>query len=395
MAQILLKELCTEDHTPFISAFIKDLLTKRQKDDSGKLQSFSRLILDIKTGNARTECLSVLKKAVNIFPQIVSYPQTLSRFYYLVIGDFYNARNWALTAKRIAPHNSFIADTLGQVYKHFLKRKVSVLESNRDTLLEVLDLAKKAFEAFEHGEILAEKEQENRDGLRQQSKIFNYRPKIAYLQVANNLFCCKDKIKFIATSVNQYRKYENLIFPLSNQIKEKARFINMLLSYSKKSFNEQDPDYVLTDARTCFKDYTGEALLEGLGTGNTEDQLRLLHENWQNDTQEPGLNLKMMVKNVKSSFHETHEKYFRSRYLLPLLYLESDKKVYGEVRCYKVYTTVRGEEIELDVDPPHLALWRSGTVSFHLRFTIRGPTAYDIQYQDSDEEAKSSSHRSC
>ncbi|CAL8384020.1 unnamed protein product [Arctogadus glacialis] len=168
------------------------------------------------------------------------------------------------------------------------------------------------------------------------------------------------------------------------KIQERARFINMLMSYSQESFEEEDPDYVLKDARTCYKDYTGDALPEGLGKGPTEDQLRFLHENWQNDTQEPRLNLKMRVEKLKSSFHE---KYFRSRYLLPRLYLETSDgtkvRVGGVVRCYKVYTTVGDEEIQLDVDPAkQLALWKSGAVTFELGFTIRGPTAYDIQFQD-------------
>ncbi|XP_056432204.1 sterile alpha motif domain-containing protein 9 [Gadus chalcogrammus] len=384
-ALILLQKLCTEEHTPFLSKFMKALLMKRQK-----AKQFSRLILDIKNGNAETgkqSCLSVLNEAVKKFPQTGSYPQTLSRFCYRETEDFFNARKWAERAKQIAPENSYFADTLGQVYKHFLYRKVSVLESNPNTLTEVLDLATKAFEAFEHGEILAGKEQENRDGLSQQSEIFNYMPKIAYLQVANKLFEYKGVIESVAKRTNQYPKYENLKSPLSNQIQERARFINMLLSYSQESFEEENPDYFLQDARTCYEDYTGYALPEGLGEGPTEKQLSFLHENWQNDTQEPGLNLKMKVEKLKSSFHETHEKYFRSRYLLPRLYLETSDgtkvRVGGVVRCYKVYTTMGDEEIELDVDPAkQLALWKSGTVTFELGFTIRGPTAYDIQFPD-------------
>jgi hypothetical protein len=380
IAIILLKKLCTEEHTLFLSTFMKALLIHRQKT-----KKFSRLILDIKNGNGKQSCLSVLHEAVKKGPQIGSYPQTLSRFYYQETEDFLNARKWAERAKQIAPDNSFFADTLGQVYKHFLYRKVCELESNPNTLTEVLDLATKAFEAFEHGEILAGKEQENRDGLSQQSEIFNYRPKIAYLQVANKLFQYKGVIESAAKRTNQYPKYENLKSPLSNQIQERARFINMLLSYSQESFEEEDPDYVLKDARTCYEDYTDDALPEGLGEGPTEKQLRLLHENWPKDTQKTGLNLKSKVEDLKSSFQETYEKYYRSRYLLPLLYLETSDgtkvRVDGVVRCYKVYTSVGDEEIELYVDPAkQLALWKPGTVTFELGFTIRGPTAYDIQF---------------
>ncbi|CAL8377628.1 unnamed protein product [Gadus morhua 'NCC'] len=60
--------------------------------------------------------------------------------------------------------------------------------------------------------------------------------------------------------------------------------------------------------------------------------------------------------------------------------IDPDIARHTEVNFYRVYTTVGDEEIELDVDPAkQLALWESGTVTFELGFTIRAPTAYNIQ----------------
>uniref|UniRef100_A0A8C5BDC1 Uncharacterized protein n=1 Tax=Gadus morhua TaxID=8049 RepID=A0A8C5BDC1_GADMO len=373
----LLKSLCTEDHVLFLSEFIKKLLITRQEDDSGNYLFFSRLILDIKTGNAETGkkmCLEVLMEAFKIFPLIGSYPQTLSRFYYLEMTDYSKALQWAGKAKEIAPYNSFIADTLGQVYKHQLNRELKN-ELNPNTLTTIFYLAKNAFEAFEHAENLAENE----------STIFNVRPISSYLKVANNLFERKEDLEK-ATKRKKRKEYNELISPISDKKEKRARFINMLLSYSEKSFGDKDPEYVLREARQCYKDYIRDGdLKEGLGTGIREEDLKKLHKNWPNDKQKPRLKLKMMVEDLKASFHETQENYFRSRKLLPLLYLEKidgvKERVDGEVRFHKLYTTVGDEEIELDVDPAQqLALWRSGTVTFELGFTIRGPTAYNIQF---------------
>ena len=96
------------------------------------------------------------------------FPQTLSRFYDLECKDYVKAEKYAKQAKEIAPHSSFFADTLGQVYKHNLKDQWKMLECNCETLAEILALAAKAFQAFKHAEALAEDEHEMRH-----STIFN------------------------------------------------------------------------------------------------------------------------------------------------------------------------------------------------------------------------------
>lgn len=121
--------------------YIKDLLTKREVSDNFK-QHFSRLITDIyKNEENLRKAVSVLKTASDKFNQNPIFPQTISRLYYKKNKpDCDQAQQWALKAIERAPHNSYVADTLGQICK---KRLMQAKRNN------VIDMANKAFRAFQ------------------------------------------------------------------------------------------------------------------------------------------------------------------------------------------------------------------------------------------------------
>ncbi|KAJ3585090.1 hypothetical protein NHX12_013812 [Muraenolepis orangiensis] len=337
-ARVLLSELCQEDVTQSLTGFITHLLTKRDKhtNGQGKKANFSKLIVDIRN---RDRCVSVLKEAIDAFPQIAILPQTLSRFYN-IISDFINAEKWAKEAQHVEPQSDFTADTLARVYMRQLISKLKELPSNPQILPEILLIAKNAFTAFENEENLAEEER----SMREDWHLFNVLGKSGYLQVANILFDSKDILTGQINDKEQYSNYTNLTRSLPEEIKKRATFIQMILCYSKKSFTETDPPCLLKEAKKCYKNYTGDALPDATGTPSYQ------------------------------------EKYFRSRYLLPIGNLVN---VQGVVRNYKVYTTQDDKETELHVEARQLGCLRSfGRVSFDLGLTVRGPTAYNIQYQE-------------
>ncbi|KAM7377076.1 hypothetical protein PAMA_013723 [Pampus argenteus] len=131
----LMSTLCGDQAEPHTIQFIKDLLTKRNEGKKGK-EKFSRLIETIKDNNIYY-AISVMKTASAKFKQNPIFPQTLSRLYY-VYHDYNKAEEWARTAIRRAPNNSYMADTLGQVYKQRLRREAKTPE-------EILARAKEAF----------------------------------------------------------------------------------------------------------------------------------------------------------------------------------------------------------------------------------------------------------
>ncbi|KAG9329696.1 hypothetical protein JZ751_030048, partial [Albula glossodonta] len=79
----------------------------------------------------------------------------LARFLYLSHPKNYSkAEFWARKAIERAPDNSFIADTLGQVHKNHLKNEV------HQSLHRQLELARKAIDAFQYQQKVAENEEE-------------------------------------------------------------------------------------------------------------------------------------------------------------------------------------------------------------------------------------------
>lgn len=121
------------------------------------------------------------------------------------------------------------------------------------------------------------------------------------------------------------------------------------------------------------------------------------------------LDIAECVRLMQRSFETTYKNYLRSRYLVPLFFLNTGhglqrfvhkshldentihllvkgheipqlRRVTGEVKKYKVFAVEESEEIE--VSPDHPASVRSqGKVSFYLGFNIKGPVAYNIRYE--------------
>lgn len=104
--------------------------------------------------------------------------------FYIETRAYFKAEKWAKIAKDRDPKSSFVADTLGQVYKNHLKSRIKVEQGSsfpkeqgsvrfpkeqgsfkvpeeQDSISaqEILPLSKKAFDAFKDEERAAENEQ--------------------------------------------------------------------------------------------------------------------------------------------------------------------------------------------------------------------------------------------
>ncbi|XP_036002876.1 sterile alpha motif domain-containing protein 9-like [Fundulus heteroclitus] len=134
---------------------------------------------------------SLLEVASEIFPRNPFFPQALARFYYIELKSYVPAEHWANKAKSRDPQNSFIADTLGQVHKNHLKNSGEGFNPSK-----LLEVAKKATEAFKDEERLARIEHQTCDN-RVPSRMFNCRGQFGFLQFCNllyNLLVKKNKI---------------------------------------------------------------------------------------------------------------------------------------------------------------------------------------------------------
>ncbi|XP_076580796.1 sterile alpha motif domain-containing protein 9-like isoform X2 [Chaetodon auriga] len=270
-ARNLLTCLCKDEVPPFLLGFVKDMLTKRKpKENNGAkmkedLGRFSRLILDIQKKEDKSKCVSVLKMASKTFVQNPFFPQALARFYYIELKDYKLAEMWAKTAKQRDPHNSFVADTLGQVYKNHLMNM-----GFSPNPADVLQLAKKAIEAFKHEEQLAENDMKE-DGNTNVSRVFNARGMFGYLQVCNCVFdqlvSQKETWEGVLTknvsmaSVleslggNELLRFNDLIRSLRPEVEKRCAFYEKYLTYSKVDRENDDPAYIDRDVSECFRKY--------------------------------------------------------------------------------------------------------------------------------------------
>ncbi|XP_026171176.1 sterile alpha motif domain-containing protein 9-like [Mastacembelus armatus] len=480
-ARNFLTYFCRDEVPPCLLNFIKDMLTKREtkieentqcgtdiKDNKGNKEKFSRLILDIKKienrvqVNGKTQSASVLKVASNKFSENPFFPQALARFYYIEIKDYNLAEMWAERAKKRDHKNSFIADTLGQIHKNHLNSfspRPGNLRNQTARPRRLLRLATKAIKAFKHEEKLAEDEEGpdmNKDGMRNISNVFNTRGQFGYLQVCNILYdllvsqneiwkkvlTCNKPMGSVLKSLgdNKLFKFNDLIKSLRDDVKRKCDFFNNYLTYSRPGMQEEDPSYIRTIASSCHRQYTEEALpdpVSGIMNEFTKDENTItaadtperyivaLLKRWtnENNTQNNSSDLMQLIEEMSHLYKRAYAKYFRSRYLCPVLFLgkgqalgsivpttcddfwlenedattdffnymkQKDKifkdlrvqqqlfKFHGRVEEYHVCTSVGKVQIQVKANMQE-SVWIPREVSFYLGFTIGGLVALGIQ----------------
>ncbi|KAK5848251.1 hypothetical protein PBY51_005881 [Eleginops maclovinus] len=288
-AKEFLRCLCRGEVPPFLAAFVKIMLTKRRPKQKAKgteenpinrtekkeeSDLFSRLILHIHTKEADdSECASVLEMATDTFDQNPFFPQALARFYCLKLKDYDKAETWANEAKKRDPQNSFVADTLGHVHKHRLKNLRQYAKPE-----DILNLAIKAFKAFEEEERLAEQQLESnvkKDGNIHVSNVFNSRGLFGYLQVCNLVFDLlvsqnqtwrdvltkKESLNSVLGSLGDSSliRFSDLMNKLRDEVEKKCAFFDRYLTYSKPSIEEDDPEYISRETSACYWKYVGDS----------------------------------------------------------------------------------------------------------------------------------------
>ncbi|TNN49881.1 Sterile alpha motif domain-containing protein 9-like [Liparis tanakae] len=263
--KLMFSSLCGDRPQPHLLQFIKYLLTKRKWGEKGR-EKFSRLIEDIST-TSFYNAVSVLKTASNKFKQSSIYPQTLSRLYYIRggAGGYEKAEEWAKRAIERNENNSYVADTLGQIYKNLLMKARQ--------LPDIQQMADKAFTAFKDVERKADQEEgpELRDmeGTVSISDSFNNRGLFGFVAVAMTVF---EKLRARRSPLLQVH-----IQNLTMEVRAKFDFFERYLTYSKPTMTSAEPDYFWKFIAKCYEMYTTAkaaesrsfpGLLEGLSQGH-------------------------------------------------------------------------------------------------------------------------------
>uniref|UniRef100_A0A8B9XSQ8 Sterile alpha motif domain containing 9 n=1 Tax=Bos mutus grunniens TaxID=30521 RepID=A0A8B9XSQ8_BOSMU len=104
------------------SKFLEDvqtlLLTRQRNENEGEMGTlFSPFIEALHKEEGNVAVKNVLRGGIRRFNPNAFICQALTRHFYIKEKDFDSALHWANQAKKIEPDNSYISDTLGQVFK--------------------------------------------------------------------------------------------------------------------------------------------------------------------------------------------------------------------------------------------------------------------------------------
>ncbi|XP_035771700.1 sterile alpha motif domain-containing protein 9-like [Neolamprologus brichardi] len=233
----LMHLLCGSESELRIAQYVKDLLTKREMSEDGQ-EKFSKLIRDILTRERFYHAVSALKCASEKFETNPIFPQTISRLYQK--KDTTKAEAWAREAIERAPNNSYMADTLAQVYK---KRLIDPGEG-------IFKKAREAFQAFKDVEKKAENEalSETMEAAEAESMsdTFNNRGRFGFIQVANIAF---EKLNYCPADIK-------------TKVEEEFNFFEWYLTYSKPGMSTLEPHYFWKDVALCYEHYTNKRAVD-------------------------------------------------------------------------------------------------------------------------------------
>ncbi|XP_006791552.1 sterile alpha motif domain-containing protein 9-like [Neolamprologus brichardi] len=132
--------------------FLRLLFIRRSRiteEDKYFLSLFSPFIEHVRgTEESPNKAIELLKEAFDRFYNDAYFAQQLARLHY-TYEKFEEAKNWAETAVKKLPDNSYILDTKGQVYKKWFQAKCKTFENVPKTAQNTADAMETALKALD------------------------------------------------------------------------------------------------------------------------------------------------------------------------------------------------------------------------------------------------------
>ncbi|KAK2531339.1 sterile alpha motif domain-containing protein 9-like isoform X2 [Columba livia] len=268
---------------------IRTLLITRQHREHGDESDtlFSPLIEAIHKEEKRGKVECVLKQACARFDQDGYICQALARYLYIKERNFDSALYWAKAAKQKAQHNSFISDTLGQVFKselrYHIEHKAKTADLTAEQLKFLLELAENAAQAFRESQQQAENA-DNERYLQHQKfkrKFQTYNTAGYWGEIETGLhvidilwrvpffskkdLCCR-KIMTKYLSGNSVLNVDNLNkeSEMFKAVKCYSKFLCSLRSRLKRAFDFFEDYFVFFKTQMCEKEVVEAKLYEKL-----------------------------------------------------------------------------------------------------------------------------------
>nr|XP_015197335.1 PREDICTED: sterile alpha motif domain-containing protein 9-like [Lepisosteus oculatus] len=227
---------------------IQSMLITRQRREYGddKDTLFSPLIEQMQQEEGTTQIKDVLVEATKRFDKNATIPQALARHFYLREKDFESALKWAQDAKH-KKYNSYIADTLGQVFKSKLKHEIECAEAKckiltPEDLEKYLQLAQKATKAFKDSQDLANSDDstDTPEYRKKKHSTYNTSGHIGEMDVAMIIFDVVREVPFFKSDELNHIKMMNFLknkMPISSLHEDdsevNSQFISVLQNHEK------------------------------------------------------------------------------------------------------------------------------------------------------------------
>lgn len=229
------------------------LITRQRKEQGDELDTlFSPLIEAIQREEKSVE--SVLKEACTRFKKNALICQVLARYFYIKEKKFDLALIWAKEARRRAPHNSYISDTLGRVFKsqlrYWVDRRVKSASLTAEELEHFLDLAQSASQDFRISQQEAENEHNERlqcQKLKSKLQSYNTSGYLGEIETGLYIIDVLMLVPFISKEVLQCRENTiehlleisglNIDSKMFAALKPYSSFINDLQPNLKRAFD--------------------------------------------------------------------------------------------------------------------------------------------------------------
>ncbi|XP_033998393.1 sterile alpha motif domain-containing protein 9-like [Trematomus bernacchii] len=129
--------------------FLKALFLKRARISKGDTSDslFAPLIEHVcEKEKSPDKAIELLTEAFDRFGQDPLFAQQLARLHY-TYEKFEEAKQWAETAAKELPNNSYILDTKGQVYKRWFQAKCKAIDNKPKTAEQIADAVETALKA--------------------------------------------------------------------------------------------------------------------------------------------------------------------------------------------------------------------------------------------------------
>nr|XP_046271892.1 sterile alpha motif domain-containing protein 9-like [Scatophagus argus] len=149
-------------------SFLRALFIRRSKISKGDKHDsfFSPLIEHVRKIEQNPEkAIELLTEAFQRFHRDPFFAQQLARLHY-TCEKFEEAKDWAETAAKQLPNNSYILDTKGQVYRKWFQAKCKTIDNDNvpktaQNTADAVETALKALECFQECEKAADADMEN------------------------------------------------------------------------------------------------------------------------------------------------------------------------------------------------------------------------------------------